>query len=163
MQQVHAIAKFTSARIQIPLTGVKASYKVGLKKWGFRGLWLIPPFNPSLSGFNLNFKGSMNSTTACRSILLCQSITESEPEGFEWFIDGQAFSPSYDLAHPPSPPTSPVRKLERRHTGKRWKRDNLLTGEGGGQIIRQRESLVLSKSFNTLWSVLSYYRSPVCS
>jgi len=46
-------------------------------------------------------------------------------------------------------------KLYRRHTGRRRKRDNLRTGEGGGvgdcEIIRQQDSLVLHKSFNTLW------------
>ncbi len=53
----------------------------------------------------------------------------SEPESFEWFIMGQAFSPSYDLA------PLPVSKLDRRDTGKLKKRDhNLLTGgeEGMG-------------------------------
>jgi hypothetical protein len=46
--------------------------------------------------------------------------------------------------------------LDRRHTRKLRKRDNLLTGDVGegwgvrNQIIRQRESLVLHKSFNTL-------------
>ncbi len=51
---------------------------------------------------------------------------------------------------------SPVRKLDRRHTERLRKRDNLLIGEGGmgwarGQITRPQESLVLYKSFNTLW------------
>jgi hypothetical protein len=55
----------------------------------------------------------------------------------------------------PPPPPSHVSKLDRRHKGGLRKRDNLLTGEEGelgrGQIIRQRENLVLYKSFNTLW------------
>jgi len=56
----------------------------------------------------------------------------------ERFIDGQAFSRSYDLAPPsPQPPPtaptlSPVSKLRRRHTGRLRKRDNLPTGGGGG-------------------------------
>ncbi len=67
--------------------------------------------------------------------------------------EGQAFSPSYDLAPPPPPPPSHVSKFDRRHTGRLRKRDKLLTG-GGSRIIRRRESLVLYKSFNscnTLW------------
>ncbi len=50
----------------------------------------------------------------------------------EWFKEDQTFSLSYDLA-PPSTPShlSPVSKLDRRHTGRLRKRDNLLTGEGG--------------------------------
>ncbi len=62
--------------------------------------------------------------------------------------------------HPTTLPPAPVSKLERRHTGSLRKRDNLLTGEGGrgwgrSQIIRQRESLVLYKSFNILCPLLS--------
>jgi hypothetical protein len=47
----------------------------------------------------------------------------------------------------------PVSKFDWRHTGRRRKRDNLLTGDGDvGQepILQRRESLVLYKSFNTL-------------
>jgi len=53
----------------------------------------------------------------------------------------------------PSPPSPVNNKLELRHAGILRKRDNLLKGEGGGrgQIIRRRESLVLYKSFNTIW------------
>ncbi len=54
-------------------------------------------------------------------------------------------------------PPSPVRKLRRRHTGRLRKRYNLRTEKGGGEvgekpneIIRRRESLVLSNSFITL-------------
>ncbi len=51
----------------------------------------------------------------------------------------------------------PVGKLDRRHTGKR---DNLLTREGvslrsRSRIIRPQETLVLYKSFNTLWVKLN--------
>jgi hypothetical protein len=50
---------------------------------------------------------------------------------------------------------SPVRKLDGRHTGRPKKGDNLLLGEGeqrgGGHSRRRRESLVLYKSFSTLW------------
>jgi len=56
----------------------------------------------------------------------------------------------------PLPALFPVSKLDRRHTGRHWKRDNLRTGEGGrgwrrSQIRRWRESLFLYKSFKTLW------------
>jgi hypothetical protein len=44
-------------------------------------------------------------------------------ESIEWFIEGQAFSRSYDLDPRPPPPPSLVRKTEK---------DNLLTGEGEG-------------------------------
>ncbi len=36
----------------------------------------------------------------------------------------------YDHPSPSPPPTSPVSKLDRQHTGRPRKRDNLLTGEG---------------------------------
>ncbi len=55
------------------------------------------------------------------------------------------------LPYTPSPP-SPVSKLDRRDTVIRRKRDNLLTGEGGGWSGRgSLGSLVLHKSFNILW------------
>jgi hypothetical protein len=41
------------------------------------------------------------------------------------------------LAHPLPP--SPVSKLDRRHTGRLRKRDNLLTGEEEGSNTRARE------------------------
>jgi hypothetical protein len=52
---------------------------------------------------------------------------------------------------------SPVSKLDRRHSRRLRKRDNVFTGalEGwweGFQIIRPQESLVLYESFNTLWT-----------
>jgi hypothetical protein len=76
-------------------------------------------------------------------------------ESSEWFIEDQAFSPSYDLAPPPSPSPSlsPVRKLDRRHTGRLRKRENFLTreGVGVGGGAKQRESLVLCKLLNNLW------------
>ncbi len=56
---------------------------------------------------------------------LCGSCAR---ENIERFIEGQAFSRSYDLA-PPSPPPSPVSMLDRRNTGRL--RDNLHNGEGG--------------------------------
>ncbi len=58
---------------------------------------------------------------------------------------------------PPLPP-SPIIKLDRRHTGRLRKRDDLLTGEGVGGVQGPkshylRESLVRHKSFNTLCTV----------
>jgi hypothetical protein len=52
------------------------------------------------------------------------------PESIELFIEGKAFSPSYDLAPPPPPPPRPVSMLEWPHTGRLRKKDNLMTGEG---------------------------------
>ncbi len=46
-----------------------------------------------------------------------------------YFIEDQTFSLSSDLAPPPPPPFS---KLVWRHTRRLRKRDNLLTGVGGG-------------------------------
>ncbi len=81
----------------------------------------------------------------------------SKSKSIEWFIEDQAFTPSYGLAPPPPHPTpSLVSKFDRPHTGRLRKRDNLLTGERGkewgrSQIIRERENLALNKSFNTSW------------
>jgi hypothetical protein len=47
----------------------------------------------------------------------------------EWYIENQAFSRSYDLAPPLSPPLPSV-CFDRRHTGRLRKRNNLLTVEG---------------------------------
>ncbi len=75
-----------------------------------------------------------------------------------WFIEGQAFSRSYDLV--PRPPWTPpplplVSSTEETLEDWEGKRDNLLPEEGGkgwarSQIIRPQESLVLDESFNTL-------------
>jgi hypothetical protein len=51
-------------------------------------------------------------------------------KGIEGFIEDQAFSRSYDLAPLPPPPVS---KLDLLHTERSRKRDNLLTGECGGE------------------------------
>jgi hypothetical protein len=76
------------------------------------------------------------------------------PESFEWYIEGQVFSRSYDLV--PRPPALPYIMLDRQRTGRLRKRDNLLTVEGGrgwarSRIIRPQESpLLFCISFNTL-------------
>jgi hypothetical protein len=70
--------------------------------------------------------------------LICHNFTNlwgknRIPESIGWIREDQPFSPSYDLAPPPAPtPSSPARKLDRRHTGGLRKRDNLLMGERGG-------------------------------
>ncbi len=67
-------------------------------------------------------------------------------------IKEQVFLRSYDSA--PRPPPPPVSKLDRQHTGRLRKRDNLLTrdwGGRGGGVESYAKSLVLYKSFNTLW------------
>ncbi len=58
---------------------------------------------------------------------LCWSLWS---ESVEWFIEDQAFSRSYDS----TPFLYPVRKLDRQHTGRPRKRDNLLMGVGGGRV-----------------------------
>jgi hypothetical protein len=56
-------------------------------------------------------------------------------------IEELSFYQSYDLAPPPPPhpPPSPSSKLDRRHAGRLRKRDNLLTGEGGGRGAKSYE------------------------
>ncbi len=49
----------------------------------------------------------------------------------ECIIEYYVFLPSYDLV-PPSPAPS-ISELDGRHTGRLRMRDNLLTGEGGGE------------------------------
>ncbi len=49
-------------------------------------------------------------------------------------VEDKAFSPSYDMA-PPTSPLSLISKLDRRHTGRLRKRDNLLTGKRGRSQI----------------------------
>jgi hypothetical protein len=53
----------------------------------------------------------------------------------KWIIENQAFLSFYGLAPSPfpHPPPLPLRMLHWRHTGSLRKRDNLLTGEGGGE------------------------------
>ncbi len=53
------------------------------------------------------------------------------PESIELIIEDQAFSRSYDLAPCPTPAPAPVFNLDRQHTGRLRKTDNLLTGQGG--------------------------------
>ncbi len=76
---------------------------------------------------------------------------EEKTESIEWFIEDQTFMSPYDLPPPtPNSPLSPISKLNRRHTGRLRKRDNLLTGGGSGR--RDSEKALSSiKSFNTLW------------
>jgi hypothetical protein len=77
------------------------------------------------------------------------------PQTIELIIDGQTFLRTYDLAPRPTPPPSPVRKLDRRHIGRLRKRDKMVK-EGGGEglakslIVWPQESLVLYKSINKL-------------
>ncbi len=84
---------------------------------------------------------------------------ELKQESVEWFIEDQACSPSYDSAPcrppPPPPPTFPVSIRLSGDTQDDWEREVICwkggRGLGRSQITRQQESLVLYKSFNTLW------------
>jgi len=77
-----------------------------------------------------------------------QGSPPTHPQSIEWFIEEYAVSL----------PSSPVSKLDRRHTWRLRKRDNLLTREvrngWGGEKPNhtRRESLVLYKSFITRWT-----------
>ncbi len=84
--------------------------------------------------------------------------TDLFPKSIELFIEGQAFSQSYDLAPPsPSLPPYPVSRLNRRrHTGRLRKRDNLLTGEGREGGGRGAESYHRKKAWYSInHSILS--------
>jgi hypothetical protein len=84
-------------------------------------------------------------------------------ESIQCCFEDQAFDL---LPHNPPTPHSPISKLDRRHTGRMRKRDNMPTGGGRGggrsQIIRRWESLVLNKSFNTLCTDLKSSQLFVC-
>jgi hypothetical protein len=63
----------------------------------------------------------------------------------------------------PTPSPSLVIMLDRQHTGRLRKRDNVLTGDVGrgwarSHIIRSQESLALYKLYSTLCS--PYFREP---
>ncbi len=63
--------------------------------------------------------------------LLTWIIRPVQAGSIEWFLEDQAFSPSYDLA--PPPPPFPVSKLDRQHTGILRNKDIFLTGVGRGR------------------------------
>ncbi len=84
-------------------------------------------------------------------------------KSIEWFIEDQAISPSYDLA--PQPPSSLPLSYQQL-VSSCVSAVELTDGRGGSgwgrsQIIRMRESLVLYKSFNTLW-VIDLNRTRIC-
>ncbi len=83
-------------------------------------------------------------------LMVCVSISES----IELFIEDQAFSPLYAWA-PPPPPALPATSTGDAQED--WERETNYWREGmkrwgRSKIIRKWESLVLYKSFNTLWS-----------
>jgi hypothetical protein len=83
----------------------------------------------------------------------------TDSKSIEQFIEDLTFSPSYDLAPPPPPYPLTSQKFVPLSQSPVCRRSSLLTGEGGrSQIKRRRESLVLYKSFNTLWPWLSKCR-----
>ncbi len=80
-------------------------------------------------------------------------ILYSVAEGIEWFIENQAFSPSYYVAPPPPPPPPLVtRPATHKKTEKGRQLPDVRRGRGWerSQIICWRESLNKSKSFNHL-------------
>ncbi len=80
------------------------------------------------------------------------------PERIEWFIKGQALSVvCFGSSPTPSPPLSlPLASLT-GDTQKVWERETTCWGKSRtrgwarSRIIRPQESLILNKSFNTLW------------
>jgi len=85
--------------------------------------------------------------------ILYKHSLQPQPKSIEWFIEDQAFSPSYDFATPlPSSSLIPPANCLSLSvllcvTGRAYWRER----GGRSQIIRQRESLVLCKSLYTLW------------
>ncbi len=69
------------------------------------------------------------------SSTLAKRQKHSRPESIEWFIDDQAFSAVVWFGSSPTTlcSSSPDSKLDRRHTGRLRKRDNLLLGRGVGE------------------------------
>jgi hypothetical protein len=70
-----------------------------------------------------------NALSICALVMNCDIelwFPAMPAESIKWFIEGQAFSLSYDFALPPPPTPSLVSK---QHTGKRTKKVNLLMGE----------------------------------
>ncbi len=94
--------EFNKFMILIPYTGWKISF--------FSGSWGRPEILCVLI-LLVSFIYWCDSSLVL-GVLLC---TE-DPESIEWYIEDQAFSPSYDLAPPPPPP------LSRRHT-EDWERE----------------------------------------
>ncbi len=83
-------------------------------------------------------------------------------ESIDWFIEGRAFYRSYDSAPPPHLlPPSTVSELDRQQHKKTEEERQLADKRGGkrgvarSRIILPQESLVLYKSFNTLWVALT--------
>ncbi len=105
-------------------------------------------------------------------VFFCFLLCSVSREYWMICIEDQAFSTAYDFGSPPPPAPSPLRKLDRRHTGRLRKRDNLPVDEGmchhvgiGEDPSHTMESLVLYTSFNTLWvaHLSSSFQSPVHS
>ncbi len=95
-------------------------------------------------------------TFACGSLnVIGSKFWETYPKSIWLFIEGQAFSVSYALTPRPPLSSSLVSKLDRQHK-EDWKRE-APDWRGGRRhvrslITRPQESLVLCKSFNTLWT-----------
>ncbi len=66
-------------------------------------------------------------------------------ESDDCFVEDQAFSPSYDVA-------PPVSKLDRRHTGRPGRRENLLTVKGEERDREGAESYDHKKA----WSYMNH-------
>jgi hypothetical protein len=87
----------------------------------------------------------------CDSSLEVCIIVPKDPKSMEWFIEGQAFSQSYDLAPSPPPafPLSPS-VISTGDTQEDWERETTCWRERGrrgwarSRIIRSRGNLVYS-------------------
>jgi hypothetical protein len=114
--------------------------------------WTHVPHHLSWCGPSLHvshFPNQIESSNCCPALLpallerhtwrvflptLCVCL-EAAAESIEWFIEDQAFSPSYDFAPPPPPPPSPASKLSLSQSSWVHKnctccRSSLLTGDG---------------------------------
>jgi hypothetical protein len=83
----------------------------------------------------MNFS-SVQKHTRPRDIfsLFCVPLLSPGPESIKWFIEDLPFSSSYNPPPYLCPNPSSFSKLNRRHTGRRRKRDKLLTEEREGRV-----------------------------
>ncbi len=92
-------------------------------------------------------------TSGSKMTVVVRSIHEYR-EYWMIYKESQSFSRSCDLAPNSSPPPPSVNKLDRRHTGRLWKRNILLTEEGGKGVGKEPNHTTPRKpgpiSFNNL-------------
>ncbi len=117
-------------------------------------MFLIPWIGIACYRFRFSLADGHTGTGQWRGVVLSKQVLQAAthpgiPESIEWFIEGQAFLPSYDLATTPPLPSASCLSFSVLLTGRAYWQEK--GGLGRSQIIRRWESLVIYKSFNTLW------------